>query len=34
VRETQQECVPETLQFSEYGSPGREWDTVLYGPET
>jgi hypothetical protein len=24
VRETQQECVPETLQFSEYGSPGRE----------
>jgi hypothetical protein len=29
-----QECVPETLQFSEYGSPGREGDTVLYRPET
>ncbi len=29
VRQSQ-DCVPETLQFSEYGSPGREWDTVLY----
>ncbi len=29
------ECVPETLKFSEYGSPGRERDTtVLYRPET
>ncbi len=34
VRQSQEECVPETLQFSEYGSPGREGDTVLYRPET